>query len=405
MKEDKVMGQPLVTVVIPVYNRQTTILRAINSVLQQTYANIEIIVVDDCSVDSTVNVINTCGDSRVHVIRLPQNYGANYARNRGIEKAKGEFIAFQDSDDEWLEDKLDKQIRYMMVEKLEAVFCPYILCDGCQRSVIPKNYQNSDIYRAGLQEKLKRDNVVGTPTLVVKKDIFSQIGMFDEQMTRLQDYEFVIRLVKKYRLGYMAEPLVKAYRQEGSISTDKEALLEAYKRLAEKHTDFIDLECMIDNIFNYTTVFENGKINWRKFDELIEIIRRKKIFGGHRDFYKLIIENIYRRYFSVKKMIEDWYLFLIEFIRTKEFAIYGAGTYGLKAYNDLKKQNCIPKFFLVTEQKGQLGIEGIPVLELSTDIDKSVPVIIAVSWEKQSELIKNLQNIGIYRYCIYPFCQ
>lgn len=399
------MQQPLVTVVIPVYNRENTILRAISSVLRQTYTNVEVIVVDDCSIDSTVNVLNSCDDKRVQVICLPHNQGANYARNRGIERARGEFIAFQDSDDEWLEDKLDKQIRYLIEERLEAVFCPYILCDGDQCCIVPKDYQNSYIYRAGLQEKLKRGNVVGTPTLVVKRNVFFQIGMFDEKMVRLQDYEFVIRYVKKYRLGYLAEPLVKAYKSENSISTNERAFLEAYKRLSKKHSDFIDLECVIDSIFNYTTIFENGIINWERFDGLIEIIRNGTTCKDQKDFYKLIVEYIYRKYFPVKKMIEDWYTFFTEFVRTKEFAIYGAGTYGRKAYDDIKKQNCIPRYFLVTEQKEQLEIDGVPVVELSENISKDILVIIAVSWDKQNELIKNLQNLGVYRFCIYPFCQ
>lgn len=403
-KEDDVMEQPLVSVVIPVYNRENTILRAIDSVLRQTYTNIEIIVVDDCSIDSTVNLISSCNDERIRVICLSRNQGANYARNRGIENARGEFIAFQDSDDEWLENKLDKQIKYMLDERLEAVFCPYILCDGAQCYIVPNDYQNSDIYITGLQEKLKRGNVVGTPTLIVKRDVFHRIGMFDEEMARLQDYEFVIRLIKKYRLGYIDEPLVKAYRLGKSISTNEDAFIEAYKRLAEKHSDFIELECVIDSIFNYTTIFRDGKINWGKFDGLIEIIRNELDCKTQKDFYKLIVEYLYKRYFPVRRMVEDWYAFYTEFIRTKEFAIYGAGKYGKKAYDDIKRQNCIPRYFLVTEQNGQSEMEGVPVVELSADISRDIPVIIAVSWEKQNELIKNLQNLGIYRFCIYPFC-
>ncbi len=399
------MESPLVTVIIPVFNREDTISRAVNSVLQQEYKNIEAIVVDDCSNDTTVEVVKNCGDPRIKLICLPQNHGANYARNRGIENAKGEFIAFQDSDDEWLKEKLDKQIKYMTDNNLDASFCPYILCDGEQRQIIPSDFENRDLYTAQLKEQLKRGNVVGTPTLVVKRDVFSRIGMFDEEMARLQDYEFVLRIIKKYRLGYIAEPLVKAYRIAGSISNNEDAFIDAYKRLAEKHSDFIDLDSVINSIFKYSAVFQNGEINWEKFDGLIEMIRGKTASEGHKDFYKLIVEYIYGRYFPVKKMIEDWYAFSIESIRTKEFAIYGAGIYGRRAYNDIKKQGCIPRCFLVTKQGGQLEIEGVPVVELSTDFNRDMLVIIAVSWEKQNEIIKNLQNAGICRVCIYPFGQ
>lgn len=393
------------SVIIPVYNREDTIARAVNSVLQQTYKKIEVIIVDDCSNDSSVNIVKKYDDPRIKLICLPQNYGANYARNRGIENAEGELIAFQDSDDEWVKDKLDKQVKYMLHQNLEASFCPYILFDGKQSKIVPSDFENIDLYTTQLKEKLKRGNVVGTPTLVVRRDVFSRIGMFDEKMARLQDYEFMLRLVKKYQVGYIAEPLVKAYRVERSISNSEDAFLEAYKRLAEKHCDFIDLGSVIDSIFKYSAVFRDGEINWEKFDELIEAISGKATLGAGRNFYKLIIDYIYGRYFPVKKMLEDWYSFLVESIRTKEFAIYGTGVYGRRAYDEIKKQGRIPKCFLVTKQGEQFEIEGVPVVELSADFDKDTPVIIAVSWEKQKVLIENLQNTGIYRFCIYPFCQ
>ncbi len=398
------MEHPLVTIIIPVYNREDTILRAVNSVLRQTYTNIEIIIVDDCSTDSTVDVIKKCNDDRIRLVCLPHNQGANFARNRGIERAKGQFIAFQDSDDEWLEDKLARQISYMLKENLNGSFCPYILCDGEKRQIIPYDYENSDFCSGGLEERLKAGNIVGTPTLIVKRDVFSQIGLFDEEMARLQDYEFVIRFVKKYRLGYINKPMVKAYKMEKSISADKRALLDAYKILAEKHFDYIDFRHMTDTVFRYTDLFTGKEIAWEEFDGLIDRIRDKPGFGDETDYYKQIAESIYKMYFPMRNMLEHWYGFFCRLIDTEEFAIYGAGTFGRRAYFDLKKQNRIPKCFLVTKQGEDRFIDGIPIMELSGHGNKDMPVLIAVSWEKQKELIENLQNKGICRFSIYPFC-
>ena len=397
------MEHPLVTVVIPVCNRENTILRAVNSVLWQTYENIEVIVVDDGSTDSTVQVVESCSDDRVRVIRLSHNHGANYARNRGIEQARGEFVAFQDSDDEWLEDKLDRQISYMLKECLEGLFCPYIFCDGVNTEVVPCDHRNVDCDYTELIGRLKRGNIVGTPTLVVRKNVFSYIGLFDEKMRRLQDYEFVIRFVKKFRLGYIEKPLVKAYKTEKSISADRDALLDAYMVLAKKHFDFIDLDHLIWAIFDCTDIFISKKIDWKVFDTLVDIIREKNVFGGERS-YKTLIEYICGKYIPVKKMVEDWFGSFREFITAEKFAIYGAGTYGYKAYMDLKRQNCIPEYFLVTKQNEGKEIDGIPVIELGQHENKNMPVIIAVSWEKQAELINNLQDQGICRFCIYPLC-
>lgn len=398
------MEHPLVTVVIPVCNREKTILRAINSVLWQTYKNIELIVVDDGSTDATVEVVENCKDDRIQVIRLAHNHGANYARNRGIEQARGEFIAFQDSDDEWLEDKLDRQISYMIKEGLRASFCPYILCDGPNMQIVPYNYLDGSHDSAGLIKQLKMENIVGTPTLVVRKDAFSCIGLFDEKMRRLQDYEFVIRFVKEFRLGYIGEPLVKAYKTEKSISADKNALLDAYMVLVKKHSDFIDLDHMIRMIFEYTDIFIDEKMDWRKFDTLADLINEDKVWGEERRIYKIIIECFRKKYIPIKKMLEEWYEFFGGLAGKEEFAVYGAGTYGRKVYRELKKKDCVPKYYLVTKRGEEHEIDGIPVIEIGQLKSRNMPVIIAVSWEKQKEIIRNLQDYGICRFCIYPFC-
>ena len=105
MKYSGIEETPLVSVVLPVYNREDTIARAINSVLNQSYTNFELIIVDDCSTDDSLRVAHEFQDDRVNVIALQQNVGANSARNKGAMEAQGQYIAFQDSDDEWLDRK------------------------------------------------------------------------------------------------------------------------------------------------------------------------------------------------------------------------------------------------------------------------------------------------------------
>ena len=102
--------EELVTIVLPTYNGERYLGLAIESVLNQTYNNLEVIVVDDCSRDRTVEILNSISDERLHVIVLEQNGGACRARNIGVSHARGEWIAFQDSDDEWLPDNARRQI-------------------------------------------------------------------------------------------------------------------------------------------------------------------------------------------------------------------------------------------------------------------------------------------------------
>ena len=112
----------LVSVIIPTYNRAHLIKRSAESVLNQTYTNLELIIVDDGSTDDTEEVVKTLNDNRVTYIKQP-NQGACAARNNGIDHAKGEFIAFQDSDDVWHEDKLEKQIKCLKETGADFCFC------------------------------------------------------------------------------------------------------------------------------------------------------------------------------------------------------------------------------------------------------------------------------------------
>ena len=116
------LSAPLVSVVIPVYNRETTVGRAAASVLNQSYTNLELIIVDDCSNDNSLQVIHEFQDKRIIVITSEQNSGANAARNKGILAAKGQYVAFQDSDDEWVKDKLKIQMQDMINRDLSASF-------------------------------------------------------------------------------------------------------------------------------------------------------------------------------------------------------------------------------------------------------------------------------------------
>ena len=114
----EVKKSPTISVIIPTYNRADFIGRAIESVLDQTYQDFEIIVIDDGSKDNTENIVKSFDDTRITYIRLKDNKGAAVARNTGIGTARGKFIAFQDSDDEWLPQKLAKQME--VFEKVDS---------------------------------------------------------------------------------------------------------------------------------------------------------------------------------------------------------------------------------------------------------------------------------------------
>lgn len=206
----------MVSVIIPAYNRAHLITRAVESVLRQTYDDIEIIVVDDGSQDDTETVVKSMTDSRIIYKKLESNHGAAYARNAGVECANGRVIAFQDSDDAWRPQKLEKQMAYWKEHpEFAMIYCPFEICDGNSRNRFPQegvDMLEGDIFRALIVR-----NTIGTPTMLMTRDSFQETGGFDVTLKSLEDWDFAIRFSRKNLIGYLDEVMVKAYydREEG----------------------------------------------------------------------------------------------------------------------------------------------------------------------------------------------
>lgn len=382
---------PLVTVIIPTYNRAATIRRAIDSVLGQSYKELELIIVDDCSSDNTVQIVHSYCDKRINLICLPQNGGANAARNMGISAAKGEYIAFQDSDDEWLKDKLAVQMDYINITGKKVCYCQHTLITETKRISIPEQTNQKEIYEEKISDVLRKRNVISTQTLVIHKEVVEKIGMFDETMKRLQDYEFVIRICQKYNIAYINQSLVNVYRMKECISNDNIALADALGKILIKHIEFMDFESVMHYYLYYCEWYDVDKINLQWIDTILNALH---------DTGK--IEKL-KQSLKMKKYMIGWYNFFVQNIIGKEFVIYGAGVYGKKTYCILKKLGAVPKSFWVTYNQQEKDIDGIPVLRIPDRLDRQVSVVISVSREKQRELVSNLNSRGIVNYYIYPF--
>ncbi|NMA84098.1 MAG: glycosyltransferase [Epulopiscium sp.] len=195
----------LVSVVMPAYNCENYITNAIESVLKQTYSNFELIVIDDGSKDNTLKIINDYGkkDYRVKVFRNKKNSGVSATRNRGISLAEGEWIAFLDSDDIWIEDKLEKQMNCVYAQNAEFVFTGVSYIDETGKSY-------SGIFEVPNEvsyKKLLRQNVITCSSVLVNKRYFENIRMEKDDMH--EDYAVWLRIL---RLGVTAysvnEPLL-----------------------------------------------------------------------------------------------------------------------------------------------------------------------------------------------------
>ncbi|MCD6400322.1 MAG: glycosyltransferase [Anaerolineales bacterium] len=228
---------PTVSVIIPSYNREHQVGRAIQSVLDQTYKDFEIIVIDDGSIDNTEKVVKSFNDERVKYIRQGSNGGAAAARNTGIKIAQGEYIAFQDSDDEWFPEKLEKQMK-VFEDASPEVGVVYTGMWKINREKRKYWYTPRIKPEDGIvyEEALNRVRGIGLVAAVIKRECFNKVGVFDESLPRFIDLEFFIRLSQYYLFQHIDEPLVNYYHTENSISSNTEVLITTYEQILKKHS-------------------------------------------------------------------------------------------------------------------------------------------------------------------------
>lgn len=207
------MNEVPVSIIIPTYNRALLLKRSVSSILDQTYQNYEIIIVDDGSTDDTEQVVHEIGDARVRYIKMPENKGAAAARNMGVHQSRYDLIAFQDSDDEWVYNKLEKQMAAINNAQKDVglVFCSY----ECNNGMIVPPKEKKATLDNNIFEQLLYSNFIGTPTILMHKDCFCDVGGFNESLKCLEDWELVIRVAKEYKVLFLDEVLLKV-----NISSD-----------------------------------------------------------------------------------------------------------------------------------------------------------------------------------------
>lgn len=195
---------PHISVIIPTYNRASMLGRAIQSVLDQTYRDFELIVVNDCSSDNTEEVVMSFADERIRYIRHPSNKGGSAARNTGISSSRGDYIALLDDDDEWLPNKLEMQVDLLdrLPEDYGVVYSGY---RAEQRGEILGEY--SPIYRGDVYHQMLKGCFIGSPTILIRKICFEKAGRFDETLPSCQDWDMWIRLAKYYKFDFIPEVL------------------------------------------------------------------------------------------------------------------------------------------------------------------------------------------------------
>lgn len=199
------MVTPLVSVIIPTYNRAVMTVEAIQSVLSQTYTNFEIIVVDDGSTDNTRDVVAQIDDKRLRYI-YQDNARQAAARNHGIEVSKGDYVAFLDSDDLFFPEKLAQQVQYLVEHpQVGLLYSGYTFC-GKQENI--KTIHYATLSGQPIAQIMTRMEIA-TPSVIMPRHVFDIVGNFDTTLPGVEDLEFWVRVACHFEIASMPEPLVE----------------------------------------------------------------------------------------------------------------------------------------------------------------------------------------------------
>lgn len=274
---------PLISVIIPVYNRKHLLFRALQSVLHQSFTDFEIILVDDCSTDglSEREVIDC--DKRISYYKEPFRSGVSKSRNDGVRMSKGKWIAFIDSDDEWLKSKLLRQIQWTTNNPdFEIVQTKEIWIRGGKRVNAPKTHEKSqgDLFLVSL------DRCMITPSSVLlTKDLFERVGGFNESIPACEDYDLWLRICLNNAVGLIDEYLLIRYGghedqlSANAMSLDRFRIRSLLGLLENNQLNDIQKIQTITTLINKATVVANGCLkrgNLELHERFISIVNRFK---------------------------------------------------------------------------------------------------------------------------------
>lgn len=238
--------QPLISIITPVFNREKLIVECIRSVQAQEYQNYEHIIIDDCSDDDTLRVVESFAktDDRIILLRSLENSGGKpgKVRNIGIEKAQGELIAFLDSDDIWEKEKLSTQLNFLQVNDLDFSYHP--LARLVDNSDGPTSFWGRDCFQKDFFRGLFRSNFIPTCSVLVKKSVLSEVGYFNESLKYSEDYFLWLLIsLKNYKIGFLGNVL-------GSFRRSRHGNINMLLNKKDKHENDIILKEKI--LFDYS---------------------------------------------------------------------------------------------------------------------------------------------------------
>ena len=229
----------MISVVIPTHNRADLLPRAIKSVQNQTWTDLEIVVVSDGSEDDTKAVVEALAkdDDRIRFIEYFPAKGGNVARNTGIENAAGEYVAFLDDDDEFMPEKLEKQMAVMESDREIG-----LVYTGVRVIYVNEDVEYASVPKAegDLSTEILLDNIIGTTsTVMARKEILLAAGQFDVQLRALQDFDLWIRVCQLCKVGFVRGEMIRYYNYTGTkqVSALTDKYIESFSYINNKYAE------------------------------------------------------------------------------------------------------------------------------------------------------------------------
>ena len=281
------LQHPLVSVIIPTYNRALFVQDAINSVLTQTYDNYEIIVIDDGSNDDTGEILVNRYGKKINYV-WQENHGESFARNRGVSLAKGDYVAFLDSDDVWLPDKLSQQIAVLInTPDISAVFCQIWRIDeyGQKISEIPlgvgRKSSDFDLVNMFIRNRIPG----GASTCLLRRDIYEQFGGFAGDIHYGEDWELWLKIIAKFPIFFLQKPLC-SYRQHNHSQSSIPNINQVNRRLE----DYLTLlnRFALENPNKISETLFNRSIAYQYFNSCLASYYLGSIESGKQRFTQAI---------------------------------------------------------------------------------------------------------------------
>ena len=304
---------PKVSVIIPAYNSAEFLQETINSMLNQSYQDFEIIIVDDGSIDNTRKIVQINTQKYLNKIKYfyQKNKGPSAARNKGIKESRGKYIAFLDADDMWLEGYLDKCLRCFVENEYDVVMTDnYIDTYDKDNKFIDRQYKSREKY-LGNENKLYeilfqrfQKGFFGEIRIILKKSCFDKIGFFDEKLRILEDWELWLRIAKEnLKIGYIQEPLFIYRRHPNAVCRNKKnerlKLVNAYVAFRKHREEAFKMNKSLNKVYSQTLWMLGSESVMSRIDILFGL---KSMFESQMyNFDKKKIIRLIKKYLNLSK--------------------------------------------------------------------------------------------------------